>query len=62
MVSVDHMLISILVVSVDVLDMLCVVVVEAPAPWACDLKAANLLSPLHLMCDLWNPSLSCIKV
>ena len=50
-VSVDRMLISILAVSVGAL-----------APWACDLKDDNLLSPLHLMCDLRNPSLACIQV
>ena len=57
MVSIDHMLISILSVSVQALDMSCAVVAEA-----CDLKADYLLSLLHLMCDLKNPSLSCIQV
>ena len=62
MVSVDCMLISILVVSVEVLEMSCPVVAEALALWTCDLKADELLSLLHLMCDLGNPNLSCIQV
>ena len=62
MVSVARMLISILSVSVEALEMLCVVVAEALAPQACDLKADRLLSPLHQMCDFRNPSLSCIQV
>ena len=60
MVSVDSMLISILSVSVEALEMSCAVVVEALAPGACDLKADDLLCPLHLICNLKNPSLSCI--
>ena len=51
MVSVDCMFISILSVSVKALEMSCAVVVEALVPWACDLKADDLLSPLHMMCD-----------
>ena len=62
MVSVDRMLISIVSVSVEALEMLCAVVAEALAPQACDLKADNLLSPLHLIYKLRNPSLSCIQV
>ena len=60
--SVECMLIYILSVSVEALEMSCAVVAEALAPQACNLKADNLLSPLHLMCDLRNPSLSCIQV
>ena len=62
MVSVDCMRISILSVSVEALEMLCAVVAEALAPWAGDSKADNLLSPLRLMCDLRNTSMSCIQV
>ena len=62
MVSVDPILISILSVSVEGLEMLCAVVAEALAPLSCDLKAGDLLSPLHLMCDFKNLNLSCIKV
>ena len=58
LLTVDHMLISILSVSVESLEMLCA---EALAPQAWNLKPDNLLSPLHLMCDLRNPSLSCIQ-
>ena len=61
MVSVDHMLIFTLSVSVEALEMLCAVVAEALAPQVCDLKTDNLLSPLRLMCDLKNFSLSCIQ-
>ena len=61
MVSVDHMLISILSVSVKALEMLCAEAAKAVAPWACDLKFDDLLSPLHLMCHLRNPNLSCIQ-
>ena len=61
MVSVDCMLISILSLSVEALEMSCAVIAEAPAPRACDLKADDLLSPLHLMCNLRNPSLSCVQ-
>ena len=42
MVSVDHMLISILSVSVEALEMSCAVVAEALAPLAYDLKAEPL--------------------
>ena len=62
MVSVDRILISILCVSVEALEMSCALVAGALAPWACILKADDLLSPLCLMCDLRNPSLSCIQV
>ena len=62
MVSVDRMLISILSVLVEALEMSCAVVAEALAPWAYNLKADDLLTPLHLMCDLRNPSLSFIQV
>ena len=48
MVSVDHMIISILSVSVEAHKM-CAVVAEALAPQACNLKADNLLSSLRLM-------------
>ena len=54
MVSVDSMLISILSVSVEVLEMLCAEAAEALAPQAWDLMSGNLLSPLRLMCDLRN--------
>ena len=60
MVSVDHMLISILSVSVEALEM-CAEAAETLAPQAWDLKPDDLLSPLHLMCDLRNPNLSCIQ-
>ena len=46
MVSVDFMLISILSVSIEVLEILCAEAADALTPLACD----NLLSPLHLMC------------
>ena len=52
-VSADRMLIWMLSVSVEALEMLCT---EALAPWGWDL-----LNPLHLMCDLRNPNLSCIQ-
>ena len=55
--SVESMLISILSVSVKALDMPCAVVAEALAPWAWDLKLDDLLSSLHLMCNLRNPNL-----
>ena len=45
-----HMLISILSVSVEPLEMLYAEAADALAPWATNLKAENLLSPLHLMC------------
>ena len=60
MVSVDHMLISMLSVSVKTLEMLCALVAEALAPRAWDLRS-NDLSPLRLMCDLRIPKLSCIQ-
>ena len=59
MVSVDHMLISTL--SVEASDMLCAEAAEALALLAWDLNPDNLLSPLHQICDLRNPSLSCIQ-
>ena len=61
MVSVDCMLISILSVSVKALEMSFAVVPEALAPRACDLKAGDLLSPLPLMSNLRNSTLSCIQ-
>ena len=42
-------------------EMLYAVVAEALAPCTCDMKADDLLSPLHLMCKLRNGSLSCIQ-
>ena len=51
MVSVDHMLISILSVSFEALEMSCAVVAEVLAPRAWDVKDDDLL----------NPNLSCIK-
>ena len=62
MVSVDCMFIFILYVSVETLEMLCAVAAKALATRAYDLKADDLLSPLCLMCDLRNPSLSCMQV
>ena len=59
--SAGCMLISILSVSVEALEMPCAVVAEALAPQVCNLKADDLLSPLCLMCDLRNLSLSCIQ-
>ena len=61
MVSVDRMLISILSVSVEALVMSCAVAAEALAPRALDLKPDDLLSQLHLMCNLRNPNFSCIQ-
>ena len=61
MVSVDRMLISILSVSVEALEMSCSEAAEVLASQAWDLKPDDLLSPLHLMCDLRNPNLSCIQ-
>ena len=58
--SVDYMLISTLSVLVEAREMLCVEADEALALWACNLKPYDLLSPLHLMCDLRSPNLSCI--
>ena len=57
-VSVDHMLISILFMSVEPLEMLCA---EALPPRAWDLKPNNLLSHLRLMYDLRNPNIFCIQ-
>ena len=62
MVSVDRMPVPIQSVSVKALEILCAAVAEALAPQACDLKAEDLLSPFHLMCNLRNPSFSCIQV
>ena len=42
--------------SVEALEMSCAVVAEALAPRASDLKTDDLLSPLHLTCDLRNPN------
>ena len=61
MVSVDCMLIYILSVSVEALEMSCAVAAEALVPGALDLKPADLLSPLCLMCDLSNLHLFCIQ-
>ena len=58
--SVDHMLISILSVSVEALEM-CAEAAEALAPIAWDWKPDDLLSPLCLMSDLRNPNLSFIQ-
>ena len=60
--SIDCMVIYILFIPVEVLEMSCVVVAKALASLACDLKADDLLSHMHLMCDLRNPNLSCIQV
>ena len=57
--SVDRMLIFILSMSVEALEMLCAEVAKTLAPWAWDMKPDDLLSPLHLMCDLKN--LSCVQ-
>ena len=46
----DHMLISTLSVLVETLKMSCAEARNALAPWARDLKAEDLLSPLHLIC------------
>ena len=54
----DCMLISILSVSVKVLEMLCVEAVDALAPQARDLKAEDLLSLFCLMCVLKKLNLS----
>ena len=50
----DLMLISILSTSVVPLEILCAEAAVALAPWAGDLKAKDLLSPLHLMCVFRN--------
>ena len=47
----DHMLVSILSVSVEALEMLCADVADALPPQAGDMKPDNPLSPLHLRCD-----------
>ena len=57
LVTVDRMLISILSVSVEALE-LCAVAAEAWAPRIWELKPDDLLSPLHKMCELRNPTLS----
>ena len=57
MVSVDHMLISMLSVSVGGHDMSCAEVAEALASWAWDLNPDDLLSALRRMCDPRNPNL-----
>ena len=61
MVSADCMLISILSVSVKALKILCAEAAEALAPQSWDLCPDDLLSPLHQMCNLSNPNLSCIQ-
>ena len=61
MVSVHPILIIILSVSVEALEMSCAEAAEALAPRVSDLKPDDLLSSLHLMCDLRNPNLSCIQ-
>ena len=53
-----RMLISILSVSVELLEMLCVEAEGALAPQAGDLKFEDLLSPLHLMCVIKRLNLS----
>ena len=55
------MLISILSVSVEALEIMCAETAEALAPRSLDLKPDDLLSSLHLMCDIRNPNLSCIQ-
>ena len=56
----DHMLISILSVSVQPLVM-CAEAVVALAPWARDLKPEDLLSPFLLVC-VFNSESSCLSV
>ena len=46
----DHMLTSILSMSVEPPEILCAEAVDALAPQVWDLKTEDLLSPLHLMC------------
>ena len=58
MVSVDHMLISILFMSIESLEMLCAEAAEALAPWAWDLKCDDLHE--SLVSDVRLPNLSCI--
>ena len=48
----DCMLISIMSELVEALEMLCAEAAEALALQAWDLKPDDLLTPLHLMCDL----------
>ena len=57
--SVVHMLISILSVSVEPL--LCAEAAKALSPRAWGLKPDDLKSPLHLTLDLRKPNLSCIQ-
>ena len=54
--SVDHMLISMLSVSVEPCEWICAVVAEILAP-----SPDDLLSPLSRICNLRNPNLSCIQ-
>ena len=54
----DQMLISILSVSVEPLEMLCVMAADTLAPQADHLKNEDLLSPLHLMCIFKKLNLS----
>ena len=56
-VSVDHMLISILSVSVEALEMSCAAVAKALATQVCNLKADDLQNPCCLMCELRNQEL-----
>ena len=50
----DHMLISILSMLVEPLEMLCAEAADTLAPRARNLKSADLLSPLNLMCIFKN--------
>ena len=50
MVVFDGMVISILSMSVKLLEISCAEAVDALAPWAGDLKTEDLLSPLCLLC------------
>ena len=57
----DSMLISILSMLVEPLEMLCAEAADALAPQVWDLKAEDLLSPLHLMCVFKKLNLSRIQ-
>ena len=61
MVSVDCMLISIVSVSVEALEMLSAIAAKTLASWAWHWMHDDLLSPLHLMCEVRNRNLSCIQ-
>ena len=54
----DHILIPILSFPVEPLEMTCAEAVDALAPQAWDLKAEDLLSPLHVMCVFKKLNLS----